>query len=53
MAGVCAAKPCWRVRCPRVGTNAAQQYFEESETALQRLSGDVARDIVSAILENF
>jgi len=35
------------------GANAAQQYFEESETALQRLSGDVARDIVSAILENF
>lgn len=35
------------------GANAAQQYFEESETALQRLSGDVARDIVTAILENF
>jgi outer membrane lipopolysaccharide assembly protein LptE/RlpB len=35
------------------GANAAQQYFEESSTALQRLSGDVARDIVSAILENF
>jgi len=35
------------------GANAAQQYFEESATALNRLSGDVARDIVSAILENF
>jgi hypothetical protein len=35
------------------GANAAQQYFEESATALQRLCGDVARDIVSAILENF
>lgn len=35
------------------GPNAAQQYFEESATALQRLCGDVARDIVSAILENF
>jgi hypothetical protein len=29
------------------------QYFDESDAALQRLSRDVARDIVSAILENF
>ncbi len=35
------------------GANPAQQYFEESATALQRLSGDVARDIVASILENF
>lgn len=28
-------------------------YFDESETALNRLSRDVARDVVSAILENF
>jgi hypothetical protein len=28
-------------------------YFEESDTALERLSRDVARDVVSAILENF
>jgi PBP1b-binding outer membrane lipoprotein LpoB len=35
------------------GANPAQQYFEESATALERLSRDVARDIVSAILENF
>ena len=28
-------------------------YFEESESALERLSGDVARTIVSSILENF
>jgi lipopolysaccharide assembly LptE-like protein len=30
-----------------------QQYFDESQAALQRLSRDVARTIVSAILENF
>jgi hypothetical protein len=35
------------------GANPAQQYFEESATALERLSRDVARDIVSGILENF
>jgi Lipopolysaccharide-assembly len=29
------------------------QYFEESEPALARLSGTVARNLVSAILENF
>ncbi len=28
-------------------------YFEESDTALERLSRDVARNVVSAILENF
>jgi hypothetical protein len=28
-------------------------YFDESETALARLSKDVARDLVTAILENF
>ena len=28
-------------------------YFEESEVALSRLSRDVARDLVTAILENF
>ncbi len=30
-----------------------QQYFDESLAALQRLSRDVARTVVSAILENF
>jgi len=30
-----------------------KQYFDESQAALQRLSGDVARTVVSAILENF
>jgi TolB-like protein len=30
-----------------------QQYFDESPAALQRLSKDVARTIVSSILENF
>lgn len=29
------------------------QYFDESESSMQRLSVDVARDIVSAILEQF
>lgn len=31
----------------------AKAFFEESDAALDRLSRDVARDIVSAILENF
>ena len=30
-----------------------QKYFEESDTALDRLSHDVARQVVSAILESF
>ena len=30
-----------------------QQYFDESGTALRRLSGDVARSVVTAILEAF
>jgi hypothetical protein len=30
-----------------------QQYFDEMPAALQRLSKDVARTVVSAILENF
>jgi hypothetical protein len=29
------------------------QYFDESGAAVQRLSKDVARDVISAILENF
>ena len=29
------------------------QYFDESQATLSRLSRDVARDVVSAILENF
>jgi hypothetical protein len=32
---------------------AANAYFEESDAALDRLSRDTARDLVSAILENF
>jgi outer membrane lipopolysaccharide assembly protein LptE/RlpB len=31
----------------------ANTYFDESDAALDRLSRDVARDVVSAILENF
>ena len=30
-----------------------QTYFDESDTAVERLSRDVARSVVSAILENF
>jgi hypothetical protein len=30
-----------------------QKYFEESDPALERLSHDAARQVVSAILENF
>jgi hypothetical protein len=30
-----------------------QQYFDESGTAIQRLSRDVARSVVTAVLENF
>jgi len=30
-----------------------KQYFDESQPAMQRLSRDVARTVVSAILENF
>jgi len=30
-----------------------EQYFDESGTAMIRLSQDVARDVVSAVLENF
>lgn len=30
-----------------------KQYFDESQVALQRVSRDVARTVVSAILENF
>jgi hypothetical protein len=30
-----------------------QQYFDENATALQRLSRDVARSVVTAILEAF
>jgi outer membrane lipopolysaccharide assembly protein LptE/RlpB len=30
-----------------------QQYFDESQAALQRLSKDVARTVVSAVLDNF
>ena len=36
-----------------ISTTDAKAYFEESDIALNRLSGDVARDVVSAILENF
>jgi len=36
----------------RIGTD-PRTYFDESVAALQRLSGEAARDIVSGILENF
>ena len=31
----------------------AKTYFEESDVAMDRLSRDVARSVVSAVLENF
>lgn len=34
-------------------SSAPQAYFDESDTGVDRLSRDVARDIVSAILESF
>ena len=34
-------------------TTDPQQYFDESETAMLRVSRDVARSVVTAILENF
>ena len=36
-----------------VSVTNTSQYFDESDAGLQRLSHDVARDLVSAILENF
>jgi len=36
-----------------ISVTSAPQYFEESDEALDRLSRDVARDLVSSILENF
>ena len=35
-----------------IATNPGQ-YFDESEVAMQRLSADVSRDLVSAILDQF
>jgi len=36
-----------------ISTTNTSQYFDESDAALDRLSRDVARDVVSAILESF
>jgi hypothetical protein len=36
-----------------ISVTSPQAYFEESDAALDRLSRDVARDLVSSILENF
>lgn len=36
-----------------LSTTSNAQYFDESNSSLQRLSRDVARDLVSSILENF
>ena len=36
-----------------IATVSNKAYFEEDDAALDRLSRDVARDVVSAILENF
>lgn len=47
------AKQVFEVSTAGTSVVSARAYFDESETALMRLSRDVARDIVSAILENF
>jgi outer membrane lipopolysaccharide assembly protein LptE/RlpB len=47
------SRPSFEMRQRYEITFDPKQYFEESETGLQRLSGDVARDVVSAILEAF
>jgi outer membrane lipopolysaccharide assembly protein LptE/RlpB len=36
-----------------ISVTSSRQYFDESDEALNRLSRDVARDLVSSILENF
>ncbi|HEV2689618.1 MAG TPA: LptE family protein [Bryobacteraceae bacterium] len=36
-----------------ISTTSATAYFDESDASLERLSRDVARDVVTAILENF
>ena len=36
-----------------ISVTSATAYFDESDAALDRLSRDVARDVVTAILENF
>jgi PBP1b-binding outer membrane lipoprotein LpoB len=36
-----------------ISVTSSKAYFEESDEALDRLSRDVARDLVSSILENF
>jgi hypothetical protein len=36
-----------------ISVTSSKAYFEESDAALERLSRDVARDLVSSILENF
>lgn len=36
-----------------ISTSSAKAYFDESDAALDRLCRDVARDVVTAILENF
>lgn len=47
------AKQVYEVSTAGTSVMSAQAYFDESETALSRLSRDVSRAVVSAILENF
>lgn len=47
------AKQVYEVSTAGTSVVSARAYFDESETGLARLSRDVAREIVSAILENF
>ena len=43
----------WQVREDYELAVDPHQFFDESGPALDRLCGDVARDLVSAVLENF
>lgn len=47
------AKQVYQISTAGTSAVSAEAYFDESEPALDRLSRDVAREIVSAILENF
>jgi hypothetical protein len=47
------SRPSFEMRQRYEASIGANAYFDESDAALNRLSRDVARDLVSAILENF
>jgi hypothetical protein len=47
------SRPAWDYRERYEISTDPQQYFDESGTAIQRLSRDIVRSLVTAILENF